>query len=84
MIEKYNLALLKKFFVSHPLLPILLYYYNFTFQLEKELAVNKSSLSSTVRKLTSASDDRTSAAAVGYALGVALLSATFGGLFTPF
>ena len=46
--------------------------------------MNKSSLSSTVRKLTSASDDRTSAAAVGYALGVALLSATFGGLFTPF
>ncbi|XP_052802710.1 uncharacterized protein LOC128232939 [Mya arenaria] len=53
---------------------------NVTKQIEKELSVNRSELSSTIRKLTSAEDNRTSAVAVGYTLGVAMLTCIFGAI----
>ena len=51
------------------------------FQLEKELSVNKSELSSTIRSRTSADDSRPSAVVVGYTLGVALLTLSLGLIF---
>lgn len=53
---------------------------NVTLQLQKELSVNTSTLSSTIRKKTSADDKRPSAAAVGYTLGVALLVMSIGAI----
>ena len=51
------------------------------FQIEKELSVNRSELSSTIRAKTSADDSRPSAVVVGYTLGVALLSLSLGMIF---
>ncbi|KAL5006653.1 hypothetical protein ScPMuIL_015459 [Solemya velum] len=51
-----------------------------TVKQEVAAAINVSELSSTVRKYTSATDDRASAQAVGYVLGIALLSVIFGSI----
>ncbi|XP_060600619.1 uncharacterized protein LOC132754047 [Ruditapes philippinarum] len=53
---------------------------NVTKKIEKELSVNKSTLSSTIRRKTSAQDDRPSATAIGYSLGVALLVSSLGAI----
>ncbi|KAH3890207.1 uncharacterized protein LOC127851004 [Dreissena polymorpha] len=53
---------------------------NITRKIQEELSVNKSELSSTIRKLTSAKDDRVTAVAMGYTLGVAMLVTTLGAI----
>ncbi|KAK3594046.1 hypothetical protein CHS0354_040807 [Potamilus streckersoni] len=49
-------------------------------KIQKELTVNTSELSATIRKKTSAEDSRVSAIVVGYTLGVALLSFSLGSI----
>ncbi|KAL3842031.1 hypothetical protein ACJMK2_020098 [Sinanodonta woodiana] len=49
-------------------------------KIQKELTVNTSELSATIRKKTSAEDSRVSAIVVGYTLGVALLSFSIGSI----